>query len=243
MNYNASVSDFFKCPSWKMNLLLGAVSILIPIVGPIVLTGWLVTGFWGREFWSDPSAFPPFDFDRFVKYLERGLWPFLVNLVCSLVLVALLMVIAVPLIIVAGVMDSGHGHGQGTIAVVVIMAVFLLQVLLMLFYQVLVTPLVLRATITQDFKSSFDFGFARDFLTRMWKELLASMVFMLGLGLCMMILMVITCYIGGLFALPVLMFSHHHIQKQLYQIYLSRGGAAAPASPKLRDAPPPLTPA
>ena len=32
MNYSASVTDFFKSPKWGMNLLLGAVSILIPIV-------------------------------------------------------------------------------------------------------------------------------------------------------------------------------------------------------------------
>ena len=71
MNYMASISDFFKSPKWLMNLLLGGVCCLIPIVGPLVLMGWLITGFWARED-QRPETFPDFDFNQFGKYLERG---------------------------------------------------------------------------------------------------------------------------------------------------------------------------
>ena len=40
MNYAASVSDFFKTPKWGLSLALGAVAILIPIAGWMVVTGW-----------------------------------------------------------------------------------------------------------------------------------------------------------------------------------------------------------
>ena len=61
MNYTASVSDFFKSPKWTMNLLLGGVCALIPFIGQIVLKGWLITGFWGRD--DDRyENFPDFDF-------------------------------------------------------------------------------------------------------------------------------------------------------------------------------------
>ena len=76
MNYTASVGDYFKSPKWMMNTLLGGVCVFIPLIGPIVIKGWLITGFWGRDD-ERPETFPDFDFNNFGKYLERGLWPFL----------------------------------------------------------------------------------------------------------------------------------------------------------------------
>jgi hypothetical protein len=61
---------------------------------------------------------------------------------------------------------------------------------------------------------------------------------MMGVGIVCTILAVVTCYIGGLLAFPVLLYSWHHLQKQLYQLYLGRGGEAIPASPSLADLPP-----
>jgi hypothetical protein len=240
MNYNASVSDFFKIPNWKTNLLLGAVSILIPMVGPLVLAGWHVTCLWARGNADDPAGFPPFNFDFFLKYLERGLWPFLVNLVASLVLIPVIMCLVFPLMFFTGVFDSGKNPDSGAVVGVVVVGFFVIQIGLMLAYQVLVTPLMLRATITQDFKSAFDLAFMKAFVSRVWKELLAAMVFMFGLGLCTMIITVVTCYIGMFFVMPVVIFSWHHLQKQLYQLYLKRGGEPVPLSPKLMDLPPAL---
>lgn len=240
MNYNASVSDFFKSPQWKSNFLLGAVAILIPLVGPLVLTGWHVTGLWARGDREEPGEFPPFDFQYFAKYLERGLWPFLVNLVASLVLVPVILCMMFPLLIFSGAFDSKQSQAPDGMFIAILLGMFGLQFVLMMAYQLFVTPLMLRATITQDFKSSFDFTFAKSFVAGTWKELLASMVFMFGLGLCLMVLAVVTCYIGAFFAAPVVMFGWHHLQKQLYQLYLVRGGEPVPLSPKLRDIPPPL---
>ncbi len=137
MNYNASVSDFFKCPKWGTNLMLGAVAILIPFVGQLVLAGWHVTSFWARGDDEDPATFPPFDF-------------------------------------------------------------------------------------------------------RFFGKMLASMLFMFGLGLCAMIVTILTCYIGMFFVMPLVIFSWHHLQKQIYQLHLRRGGQVVPLSPKLNDSPPRL---
>jgi hypothetical protein len=146
MRYNASVTDFFKIPKWGTSMLLGAVAMLIPAIGPLVLGGWHVTGFWARGDDEDPAKFPPFDFQYFGKYLERGLWPFLVNLAASVVMIPLMM--------------------------------------------------------------------------------------------CLMIITIITCSMGMFFAAPISIFSWHHLQKQIYQLYISRGGEPIPLSPKLQDVPP-----
>ncbi|MES2921299.1 MAG: DUF4013 domain-containing protein [Verrucomicrobiota bacterium] len=242
MNYNASISDFFESPKWLPNMLLGAVTILIPLVGPLVLGGWHVTGFWARGNRDDPAGFPPYDFQYFGKYLERGVWPFLVAMVASLVLIPVMMCLILPLFLFSGVMGSSHGHGSEWVFIAVFAGIVCLQVLLSLVYQLLVTPLLVRATITQDFSSAFDLRFAKSFLSLTWKEMLVSMLFMLGVALCLMVLAVVTCYIGAIVAAPVAMFGWHHLQKQLYQLYLARGGEPVPLSAKLQDGPPPLPP-
>lgn len=238
MNYQASISDFFKSPKWGMNCLLGAVSLLIPIVGPLVLSGWHVTVLWARRNDENLANAPPFDFDCFVKYLERGLWPFLVSMVSSLVLVPVMMVFMIGPILLSGAMEAGRrGHGEFPVAMAVCMAIYVVAIC---GFNLLMVPLNLRATITQDFARAFDFGFVRKFLSLVWVDLLMSLLFMMLLGVCLVIIAVITCYIGMFFVMPVFLFSWHHLQKQLYQLYLARGGEPVPLSPKLQDGPPPL---
>lgn len=238
MNYNQSISDFFKIPKWGTSLMFGALAVLIPVVGPLVLTGWHVTIFWARGDKDDPAGFPPFDFQNFGKYLERGLWPFLVSLVASLVLVPLVMILVFPLFFFAIIAESERGSGAAFGWMIA--AMFVIQFALMIAYHFVVTPLMIRATITQDFKASFNLAFTRDFLSKMWREIITCMFFMFGLGICMMVITIITCYIGMFFAMPLVFFSWHHLQKQIYQLYLVRGGLAVPLSFKLLDAPPPL---
>lgn len=243
MNYKASLTDFFKSPKWRNNVLLGAVTLLIPMIGPLVLGGWHITCLWARGNRDNPAEFPPYDFQFFGKYLERGLWPFLVGMIASLVFIPVMMIVILPLFLFTGMMTSGNG-GQGPegLMIAAFIGIFCLQILLQIAFQALITPLMVRATITQDFSSSFNLRFAKSFLSLTWKELLTSMLFMLGAGLCLMVLAVVTCYIGAIFAAPVAIFSWHHLQKQLYQLYLARGGEPVPMSPKLQDVPPPLPP-
>lgn len=243
MNHRASVSDYFKSPKWGMNCLLGGVAILIPVIGQLVLGGWLVTGFWARGNDDNPATFPRFDFQYFGKYLERGLWPFLVSLVACLALVPVIMVLMIGALALSGAFSqhSAERAGDGFPGLLVV-TMFVIYPAILLAFNFLLVPLMLRATITQDFKTAFDFAFMRSFVSLMWKEMLVSFIFIFGLVICMMIITVITCYIGGLLAAPVASYSWHHLQKQLYQVFLARGGRAVPLSPKLNDLPPALPP-
>jgi hypothetical protein len=49
--------------------------------------------------------------------------------------------------------------------------------------------------------------------------------------------MLVFC-VGIYFAIGLLMFSAYHLDRQVYDLYLARGGEPVPVSPKLRDAPP-----
>lgn len=240
MNYEASISDFFKAPQWKNNLLLGAVTFLIPVVGPLVLAGWHATCLWSRGDHDDPSGYPPFDFHYFTKYLERGLWPFLVAMVSMFVLIPLMMLVFMPLMFMMISMEPSHGHGSEAAYIAMIVGMCVLEIFLMAGIQFVLTPLQLRATITQDFKAAFDFQFAKNFIKATWKEQLVSLAFMFGVMLCAMVITIITCYIGMFVAMPLVAFAWAHLHRQFYRLYLSRGGEAVPLSAKLYDLPPPL---
>jgi hypothetical protein len=241
MNYTASISDFFKSPKWGMNLLLGGVCLLIPFVGAIVLGGWHVTGFWARRD-HDPAKFPDFDFNQFGKYLERGIWPFLAGLVVGLVMVPFFMIFA---FIVAGLMAgvAGGNANAGPDAAVVIMGVlasFGLFALLIFAMTLLQTPITLGATITQDFARAFNLAFFKGFITLVWKETVVAAIFMFGASILLMFVGMLACYFGMFFTIPLTVFGWHHLQKQLYDLYLTRGGPALTLNPKLADEPPPL---
>ncbi len=241
MNYSASITDFFKSPKWGMNMLLGGVCMIIPVIGPLVLGGWHITCLWARGNESDPRKLPDFDFQFFAKYLERGLWPFLVSMVASMVLVPVLLVLAFIPLLLAGFPFEGSGRPLSVGFVpLIFMAMFGIYLIFLFGFNLILTPLVLRSTILQTFAASFDFGFIKDFISKTWLEMTLAMLFMLGVGLIVMILAVITCYIGGIFAAPVAIFAWHHLQKQIYRIYLNRGGEALAVSPKLCDLPPAL---
>lgn len=240
MNYSAPVGDFFQPAKWPSNILLGAVAMLIPAIGPIILSGWHTTILWNPSNPSDPKAYEPFDFQHFSKYLQRGLWPFLVNLVASFALVPIAMCVMIPAFVLIAASSPQRGGNADATVMIIMPLVFLGQLALMFAWQFVTTPLTLRATLTQGFKEAFDLAFIRDFIARMWKDMLVTALFMFVLGICLMILTLITCYIGMFFASPVLMFAWHHLQKQLYQKYLGLGGSAIPVSPALMDGPPPL---
>ena len=235
MNYTASVSDYFKSPKWMMNTLLAGVCVFIPIVGQIVVKGWLITGFWGRDD-ERPETFPDFDFNNFGKYLERGLWPFLVTLVSSLVITVAACVVIVPISMIFTLLGSqDHSSASGCAAA-------LLFIVLMVFYVVLIvgmiavlTPLIIRASMMQEFGPAFNFAFLKRFIALTWKETILASLFFLGVSLALGVVGAIMLCIGMYFAMVPAYFCMVHLHKQLYRLYLSRGGEAVPPSPKLRD--------
>jgi hypothetical protein len=239
MNYTASVSDFFKSPKWMMNLLLAGVCGLIPLIGQIVIKGWLITGFWARED-ERCETFPDFDFNNFGKYLERGLWPYLVTLVTSLVLGMALAFCISPIAILSSLVLP-HDNSSGGGCVAAIMGIFLtaLYLVLIVVIFVILTPLTLRASITQDFAQAFNFAFAKRFIALMWKEIVLSSLFLVAASILLAGVGALLLCVGMVFATVPIYFCWVHLHKQLYALYLSRGGEPIPLSPKLRDYPPP----
>jgi hypothetical protein len=115
----------------------------------------------------------------------------------------------------------------------IIMTLFYLGMVIAMMF--VLTPLTLRASITQDFGQSFNFHFGKKFVTLMWKEILFSSLFQLVAGMILVCVGALALCIGMYFALVPVYFCWVHLHKQLYQLYLVRGGEPVPLSPKLRD--------
>jgi hypothetical protein len=76
----------------------------------------------------------------------------------------------------------------------------------------------------------------------MWKEILLSSLFLMVVSIVLSCIGLLALCIGVYFAAVPIYFCWIHLHKQLYQLYLTRGGEPIPPSPKLTDYPPP-TPA
>ena len=87
----------------------------------------------------------------------------------------------------------------------------------------------------QDFGQAFNVPFLKKFATLMWKEILIAALFEVVAGGLLVCVGAIALCIGMYFALVIVYFSWLHLHKQLYRLYLSRGGEPIPLSPKLRD--------
>jgi Protein of unknown function (DUF4013) len=239
MNYTAAITDFFKPPKWMTNLLLAGVCVFIPFIGPIVIKGWIIGGLWGRDD-ERPEAFPDFDFGQFGKYLERGLWPFLVMLVSGVAIGMVLAIILIPAALVTTAVTHGTNE-NGCVAAIMALFMFCFYIVVIVAMLFLVTPLTLRATLTQDFAQSFNIPFVKRFASLMWKEILLTALFQVVASAVLGALGALALCIGIYFATVIIYFSWLHLHKQLYRLYLSRGGEPIPVSPMLRDGIAPAT--
>lgn len=235
MNYTASVSDYFKSPKWMMNTLLAGVCVFIPLVGQIVIKGWMITGFWGRDD-ERPETFPDFDFNNFGKYLERGLWPFLVTFVASIVISMGACVIIVPTTMIFTILaPHDHGSAAGCAVALLFTILIIFYIVLIVGLMVILTPLTIRATLTQEFAPAFNFAFMKRFIALTWKEIILASLFLFGASVVLGCVGAIVFCVGAYFATVPIYFCWVHLHKQLYRLYLSRGGEPVPVSAKLRD--------
>src|SRR5262249_40687387 len=117
--------------------------------------------------------FPDFDFNRFVKYLLRGLWPFLWQLILTLPFVVLTWLGIAVLILTHAIPVDGTVTDW---LILIAIGVGILLLLTFLLGMVLV-PTLLRAGLSQDFAFTATLAFAWDFIKRMWWELILTQLF------------------------------------------------------------------
>jgi len=248
MDYLAALKFPFSQPHWKKTLLCSAVCFLIPIVGPIVVLGYLcyVSGAMIRSRQPtlapaptpDPSGaiayqtprdneFPPFDFNRFGDYIAHGIWPFLVSLVITIPFLVIFYLIFFT------VFFSGAFIQNKAIVISVVLIGALAWFLFVLIVPLFSTPIFLRAKLMQSFKKAFKMSFIIDFSKRVGLLMILNQFFLTVIGIPLMLFGYLTCGIGFYPAMALLMFINTAILVQTYFVYLSRGGEPTPMDASL----------
>ena len=221
MDYLGSYKFLFRRPDWLTNGALVMVCNLIPIVGPMVIMGYFHEIFL-LQLRNPEADYPRFNFSRFTDYLVRGLYPFLVMMVASFVLVPFFYLSFVPLLAIPALELEDAWIALPVLATVALYLGF------MMIFAVAITPLYLRAILLQEFGGAFNVRFARRFMGFMWWDILKMQLFLMVTALPLALVGVACCYVG-IFPVSVLItFAYWSLQIQLYQLYLARGGEAVP---------------
>jgi len=219
MNFSQAFRFPFSRANWFMNALLMAVCFLIPVIGPLVLIGYgtLVMKMAAR----DPNAQPPmFDFGLFTKYLERGIAPFVVNLIASLVMIPLIFLCWVPMFV--AMIVEGNG-GKGALIFVGMGISLLLELAGITLFTLLVLPIQIKSELEGTIGGSFDFKYAMSFTKRMWGQVLLMFIVMTGIGMMGALVGILMCFVGIYLVLGILMMMQWHLRAQLYLLSQERG--------------------
>ena len=180
----------FRDPQWPGKMLLQGLIAIIPIVGWIAMTGWLMMAFENAR--SGRNELPPAGF-----HLERGIAIFVVFLVYGLV-------VNIPAIILYGIGGGTAGAGNGNNAAAVagsglISLAGLLSFAAGLFFRFLIPSLIVN---------TYHGGFAGGFdLDKVWKLATLNVTNSVIAGLIIFVASLIgdvgfLCCIGFIFTVP-----------------------------------------
>ncbi len=243
VEYLKAFRFLFEDPNWAMNLLLGSVLMLIPIVGPIVFMGWqlrimqhLVRG--------QAQPIPRFDFSDFGFYLGKGVIPFVVSLLVML-----------PFIIILFILGFGSAIGISAMAAqgvpgefLAIMGLIALVLVFALGFFPMVTlgiAALTRAYLTEEFGPAMELGKLFQYALAVWKRVLIAYLIFLPISFVLMFAGMIALYVGMYPAMVIMNIAWVYITWQIYQMYLQDGGEPIPMKDPLEPLPsqqPPAAP-
>lgn len=222
MQYMRSIEYIRDRKNWMSNILMGALCSLIPVVGKIVYTGWMFEVIDSLHQDPEHREYSDFDFNRFSQYLGRGIWPFLGELVVSMIVVMPFSILYVVLFM--GGMFAAKSAGTPIFMVLGWGAGFLVLMIGVVLGTVVSWPVLLHTGISGEFNFSGMLAFTKDFLRRVGKETAIAVLFFIGLGVVFSMLGMLACFVGLYLAVAVITMMEHHLLFQLYELYLERGG-------------------
>src|SRR5262249_46261315 len=144
------------------------------------------------------QRYPDFNFNRFVEYLLRGLWPFVVTLCIAFPMGIALMMVYVAMVFIF----------RGPVALAFI-GLFYFTVIVA--QMMLITPAVVYTGLRQELDFGGTYQFVRDFLRRAWVELLLTELFLMVTGMLVAMVGLLMCCIGVVLAVPVVSLARAHL--------------------------------
>ncbi len=232
LDYGRSVKFVWDSPNWIVNVLFAALCSIVGTVIPI-LPGLVFLGYQCEMLEAllvrPHEPYPDFKVDRIMDYLVRGVWPFVVALLCTLVVIPIMfLVIGVPLLTMGLLMSAAGKDGAGIVVGIMVPLIVVVGIIAGVLCNIAFVPFLLRAALTQDIGAALDFRFAKDFIGRMWKETVLAGLFLIFVAIAAQIIGILLLCIGVLFTIPFVQFAQTHLGMQLYRLYIARGGEKIP---------------
>jgi small-conductance mechanosensitive channel len=220
-----AVKAVFGDENVKTNVLLGIVFMLIPIVGPMALSGWMCEVH-QRLLRRHPNPMPKIDFNDFGEYIKRGIPVFLTSL---LVTVPVLFVVyavmgAGAFAVFAGIAATGEplvGIGIGAVMFIVLM-------LFSLALGVIVNAVHTRAELTEDFGESMKMGKLMAYSKATFGTVVVKNISFMFIAFGIVLVGILLCYLGLYPAIVVVQIAAMHLRHQIYVDYLAKGGEQIP---------------
>jgi hypothetical protein len=209
------------------NIALAFLLMIIPIVGPIVLVGWLAESHRRLARREGPPVLA-FRFNDFVDYLMAGLVPFAAQMCATFIAVFPMSIfmgmgvaVAVPLF---------SGGGEPPIILILLFALFFCVVMLVVMVGVMVvmTSLQVRGELTGNFETTFNPAANWAFMKRQWKPIVGHSLLLGLVSIPLVFLGLIVFFIGIYFVAAALQFAQMHLRWQIYELDLRMGGEALP---------------
>jgi hypothetical protein len=228
MRYFHAYRFVFESPRWLTNWLVGAVCLLVPVVGQMVFLGYLFDIIEALHRGRPERDYPDFDFNRLLQNLVRGAWVFLVQLIVhfplQIVGTAGFLYFYLPFWFALIRYKPGGPSPFAEVQWGLLAAFVVVYFLAILLSSLLLIPMSLRAGLSQDFGSAFSWSFIRDFVGRTWPETILATLFLMLTGAVLVLVGYLACFVGLYPALALILFAQCHLWYQLYERYLERGG-------------------
>jgi len=225
MRYMDSLKFITAREGWFMNLVMCAICSIIPAIGPIVLVGYLMEVF--ESVRRDPTgrSYPDFTFNRFVPYLTRGIWIFLVQFVVSMIFVVPMWMI----FFCAGMIGAAAAKDAGpAVAILAQLLAGVIGIAMGLVVAIVTWPMAIFEGLRQELDVKGLIAFTKDFVGRMWKETLMAVLFLMVAGMVLSLVGCLALCVGIYLAAAAMQLAQYHLKAQTYDIYLQRGGIAVP---------------
>jgi len=227
-NFSRAFNYIFENPNGFNNVLFCGLCMLIPIIGPVVLYGYQMEIVQGLHV-SRGRTYPDFSFDNLSDYLMRGLWVFLVTLLVSLIFVPVMWLLAILWMMVpGGVAMAGGGAASPIVFLISIPLFFAAMMAVWSAMMLVLSPMVLRAGLSLDFSSAFDFNFAKQFIGNTWKRFLLTMLIMIPFSMIAAIVGLVAFCLGVYFTMAIVNLMMANLGWQHYELHLSKGGRPVP---------------
>lgn len=225
IDFASSFKDLFSTEKKWMTVLGLSVSLLIPIVGPLVALGYLMRRF-ARV--RSGKTVEDFDFNNFGEYLQIGLWPFLCTLVVTVVLMPIIFVCALPMSLGPVIAENNEG-----LAIALVIVGFFLYMLSLALLMLVLYPVMLRSGLTMDFKSGFSKSFIISFMRKVGLSLIGYLLLLYIIAIPLVLIGYLALLVGAIVVSAVLQFVMFHLIFQHYDLYLERGGEEVEVNPEL----------